>query len=178
MKVIIVRHAKTEYNEKGLMQGVTNIPLSDAGRIDAKMLRSEIKDEDINICFSSPLVRAFETAMILVGDKVEIRKDPRLIERNLGELEEKDRTLYDFHKYWDYSLNSSDLGVEPIKDIIKRVEAFIDYLKTNYPDKTILIVSHGAIVRTLHYLLNNIDISTIKEHIDINNCYIEKIEIN
>lgn len=177
MKVIIVRHAKTEYNEKGLMQGVTNIPLSDGGRIDAKMLKTKIKDEKIDICFSSPLVRAFETAMILVGDKVEIKKDPRLIERNLGKLEGKDRSTYDFLKYWDYSLNSNDMGVESIKDIISRVEEFIRYLKTNYTNKTILIVSHGAIVRILHYLLNDIDISTIKEHINIDNCYIEKIEI-
>ena len=65
------------------------------------MLKTKIKDEKIDICFSSPLVRAFETAMILVGDKVEIKKDPRLIERNLGKLEGKDRSTYDFLKYWD-----------------------------------------------------------------------------
>ena len=74
-------------------------------------------------------------------------------------------------------MNSNDMGVESIKDIISRVEEFIRYLKTNYTNETILIVSHGAIVRTLHYLLNDIDISTIKEHINIDNCYIEKIEI-
>ena len=69
MKICLVRHAETVYNKLGKMQGKENIPLSDEGRNQVKELKERIKDNYYDICFSSPLVRCVETAMILVGDK-------------------------------------------------------------------------------------------------------------
>ena len=68
----------------------------------------------------SPLVRCVETAFILVGDRVEMIRDDRLIEREMGELEGRPREEYNVYRYWDYDLNTSDRGVEPIQDVFKR----------------------------------------------------------
>ena len=104
MKILLVRHGQTDYNHNNRMQGSSDILLNDAGRRQCKKLRMELNNKKIDACYSSPLIRAFETAMILVGDKVEIKKDTRLIERDLGEYEGKERKSYDRNIYWNYDL--------------------------------------------------------------------------
>ena len=177
MKIALVRHGETVYNQIGKLQGISNIPLSDEGRRQCKKLKGKIKDKKYDICFSSPLIRTMETAMILVGDKVLINPDNRLIERTLGDLEGQFREKYDYKKYWDYNLNCGDQGVEKVQDIFKRCESFIDYLKENYSDNSILIVTHGATLRTIHHILKNTDRNKYLYDFSIHNCYYEEIEV-
>ena len=66
---------------------------------------------DINRCFISPLIRCFETALVLVGDRVEIVRDDRLIQREMGELTGRDVVEYNAYQFWDYDKNRSDYGV-------------------------------------------------------------------
>lgn len=176
MRICLVRHAETIYNQLGKMQGKKNIPLSDEGRRHAAKLKEQIKDNHYDICFSSPLVRAVETAMILIGDKVEIRIDDRLTERGLGELEGKFWEEYDVKKYWDYDLNSGEFGVEKVQDIFKRCNDFLDYLKENYSDKTVLIVSHNAFLKAMYNIINNVDLSNYSQ-VKIDNCYYQEFEL-
>ena len=84
MKIVLVRHGKTDKNSEGVMQGVSNHMLNDSGRRQCQKLRNELKDEHFDVCYMSPLVRCVETAMILVGERVPIIPDKRLIERNIG----------------------------------------------------------------------------------------------
>lgn len=67
--------------------------------------------------------------MIIVGDRVEIKEDDRLIERYLGNFEGKDKKEYDPNIYWDYDLNSNSEEVEAIQDIFKRCNSFVEDLK-------------------------------------------------
>lgn len=175
MKLTLVRHGQTEYNYEQKIQGISNIPLNDTGRRQCKKLKEQIKEKKYDICFSSPLVRAMETAMILVGEKVQINMDARLIERNMGNLENSNREKYDIKKYWDYNLNCDDNNVERIQDIFDRCNRFINYIKENYEDKSILIVSHGAPIRAIHHILNKTELNTNLVDFEIDNCYIEEI---
>lgn len=173
MKIYLVRHGETDANKNHIMQGqLGNLQLNQTGIMQTTTLKNEIKDIKFDICFTSPLIRTWSTAMILVGDRVKIQEDERLIERYLGNFEGKNRKLYDADKYWDYKLNSNEENVEPIQDIFKRCEDFLKYLKENYKeDANILIVSHSAIVRCLHHLLLNIKISNKSLDFNIENCY-------
>lgn len=178
MTITIVRHGQTEDNYLNHIQGLSNNLMNDTGRRECQRLRSKLEHEHYDICYMSPLVRTVETAFILIGDRVETVTDKRLIERNMGELEGCDCALYDSKKYWDYNLNCSDQGVEPVQDIFKRCKEFLDYVMNKYPDGNILIVSHGSPVRAIHHLLKGTDL----EHdnlldVDICNCYVEKFDI-
>ena len=103
--ICLVRHAQTDFNKEEKIQGRSNnSDLNDKGLRQVKDLRKKISSIDFDICFSSPLLRTVETAFGLVGDRVLIERDNRLVERDLGELEGKDRSLYDSKKYWDYKL--------------------------------------------------------------------------
>ena len=87
MKITLVRHGETDNNKNNIMQGLSNELMNDRGRRQCKKLRNELKDKHFDICYMSPLVRCVETAMILVGDRVPIVKDRRLIERDIGKFE-------------------------------------------------------------------------------------------
>lgn len=173
MKIYLVRHGETDYNKDGIMQGQKiNIDLNNTGVRQATKLKNDLKDVKFDLCFTSPLIRAWSTAMIIGGDRVEIKEDSRLLERNLGALEGVNKKLYDPKKYWDYNLNSNDDEVEQIQSVFKRCNSFMDEIKEKYSDNiTILIVSHGAITRCLHHILMNTNLNNNLLDFKIENCY-------
>ena len=156
----MVRHAKTDYNEKGLVQGMTDIPLNEEGIMQAMKLKSKLKDIKFDLCFSSPLKRTLKTAKIIVGDDFPIITDELLIERNMGTYEGGSFKEYQKRDFWNINKNSNLNGVEPVRDIMKRAKIFFDNLKEKYPDKTILLVSHAATIRALHFNILGYDDST------------------
>lgn len=159
MKLYVIRHGRTPWNEKGLMQGWVNIKLSETGKKEAKDIREKLKDISFDICISSPLKRTLETANIVTNGKCKIITDELLIERNLGEFEGKKYAEYEKLKFWDYKLNNDSYGVEPVKDILKRTSSFLNNLKEkNY--KTVLIVSHAATIRAINYNIIGYDSNT------------------
>lgn len=151
MKLYLVRHGKTNWNDLGLAQGLKDICLNDEGINSAKMLVSDIDKLKIDICISSPLTRAKETAKILIHNSNDIIYDENVIERSFGIYEgvkvDKDLLL----TWWDYNLNYNEDNVESLKDILNRASKFLNYLKLNYDDKNILVVSHGCFIKALHY---------------------------
>jgi broad specificity phosphatase PhoE len=82
--ILFVRHGPTEWNVRGLIQGQSDIPLSDEGRAEVRRwsLRREFARFD---WFTSPLLRARETAEIL--GPAAPRTEPRLMEANWGAWE-------------------------------------------------------------------------------------------
>lgn len=177
MKITLVRHGQTESNYQNLLQGISNHQLNDTGRRQCRKLREELKNVNFSFCYMSPLVRAVETAFILVGDRVETFSDHRLIERDMGELEGKPREQYDVKKYWDYDLNSSDFSVEPVQEIFARCQDFLDYVIKKHSGEHILVVAHGAVIRALHHLLHHNNLHGNLLDVNITNCYCETIEV-
>ena len=177
MKITLVRHGQTEENFCNRVQGKKNNLLNDTGRRQCNNLRMRLLDKKFDYCYMSPLVRCVETAFILVGDRVEMIRDDRLIDREMGELEGRPREEYNVYRYWDYDLNTSDRGVEPIQDVFKRCEDFLDYIKNKYSDDdSILIVTHGSPYRALRYLIRK---EELKGHLldgVIDNCQCEEFE--
>lgn len=159
MKLYVIRHGRTLWNEKGLMQGWVNIKLSETGKKEAKDIREKLKDISFDICISSPLKRTLETASIVTDNKYKIITDELLIERNLGEFEGKKYAEYEKLKFWDYKLNNDSYGVEPVKDILKRTSFFLNNLKEK-DYKTVLIVSHAATIRAINYNIKGYDSNT------------------
>ena len=155
MKITLVRHGQTEENFTGIIQGHRNVLMNDTGRRQCERLRVKLKDKEFDYCYMSPLTRTVETAFILVGDRVQTIPDDRLIDRDMGELEEKNREMYNAYKFWDYDLNKNDFNVETIQNIFKRCNDFLDYIKDKHKEQSILIVTHSSPYRALRHLLLN-----------------------
>ena len=180
MKIYLVRHAQTDANKCGIMQGQTeNTQINTEGIEEAQSLKMKLSNIKFDKCYTSPLIRTWSTAMILVGEKTQIIEDNRLIERYLGNFEGKHKGTYDVEKYWNYELNSNSEDVEPIQNIFKRCKEFLDDIINKHEDEeTIIIVSHSAIIRCLHHIINKSNLTSKLINFKIENCYCEKLELD
>lgn len=179
MRITLLRHAQTDYNKKKLIQGSMNISLNEAGILEAKKAFEELKSEEFEVIYSSDLLRAFETANIVKGSRdIELIKDKRIRERYYGSFEGKnvkdyfnDPNFMKIFSHLDYKLEN----VEILKDVIKRVESFIDEIKkTSY--KNILIVSHYGVIRVINHLLSENPLEKLDES-NLKNCGTIRFEI-
>ena len=177
MILYVVRHGQTQWNLEHRVQGITDIPLTDKGREDAKELKELVKSLDIDVVIASPLSRTRETAAIIVDDKLPINIDDRIIERDWGLNEGADLDEVDKWDCWDVILNTHVQQIEPLQDFMDRVAGFIEDIKVRYADKKVLLVTHSAVSRVIHYLLGNIPEDSNLSRIDIPNLRIVEYEI-
>lgn len=156
MVLYVVRHGKTNWNKLHKVQGITDIELSDEGRKEAEELIPLVKTLNIDVVISSPLKRARETAKIITNNKLPINTDDRIIERNWGLNEGMYVDLVDQIDCWDVILNTNVQNIERVQDLMLRVSEFLEDIKVKYKDKNVLIVTHSAVSRVIHYLLEKI----------------------
>lgn len=84
----VLRHGQTQWNAELRLQGSTDIPLNETGRVQARTAAGFLKDQAITRIISSPLSRAHETASIVAETlKVPVDIDARIIERSFGVFE-------------------------------------------------------------------------------------------
>lgn len=159
-KLYIVRHGETDWNVKGLLQGSADIEINEEGIAQAKELAKNINIDQIDICICSPLKRTRKTADILVEGRKEIIYDDLLVERRFGDYERKKINLDLIVSQWDYKLNDSSNNIESIQDCLLRANRFLNKIKEKYPNKSLLIVSHGGFIKALHFNLIGYDENT------------------
>lgn len=177
MILYIVRHGETEKNKYGLVQGQTEADLSEKGVEDAKKLRKLVANLNIDVVISSPLKRAKDTARLITDDKYTINIDDRIIERNWGLCEGASIDDVDTVKCWNVHINTSNNQIECVQDFLKRVSEFIEDIRVRYASKKVLVVTHSAVMRAIHYAINGIPEDGDLSKIDIPNLRIIEYEL-
>jgi broad specificity phosphatase PhoE len=84
VRLLLVRHGATGWNEQGLCLGRRDIPLSPTGRRQAELLGRALEGQRFDRVFASPLARAVETARLL-GHEPELLPDLLEIDRGAWE---------------------------------------------------------------------------------------------
>lgn len=89
MKLILVRHGETLWNEAGLVQGGdSDIDLNDIGQEQARRLGVFLRNEPLAAIISSPLRRAVATAEVIASHhQLPVEIDEGLKELKVGDLE-------------------------------------------------------------------------------------------
>jgi len=83
MQLVLVRHAQSVWNAEDRWQGQSDIPLSDAGRLEAERVGARLGGEAFDRIVASDLSRAMDTARAIAGTRpIEPRSGLR--EMNLG----------------------------------------------------------------------------------------------
>lgn len=163
----IMRHGKTDWNVKHKLQGRTDIPLNEEGRAMAEKAGQEYRNTHFDICYCSPLIRAKETAeIILKGRKVPIVTDERLAEMSFGIYEGVENSFQNpdcpvnvlFKNPEKYLVPVPE--AESLADLYKRTGAFLrEVIEPELKQgKDILIVGHGAMNASLICQVKNIPI--------------------
>jgi broad specificity phosphatase PhoE len=137
--LLLVRHAETDWNADGRLQGQTDRPLSDFGRRQAQRLAGELEREEIEAIYSSDLSRARETAEIL-GERLglPVALDPELREKDWGTWEgltavERDRV--------EFVGESTEAHQERMLRALRRIS-------DRHPGSgCVLVVTHGGSMR-------------------------------
>lgn len=176
MKIILVRHGETEENFLCHIQGRKNDLLNDGGRRQCKRLKSKLNDKKIDACYMSPLVRCVETAMILIGERVEMISDQRLIDREMGDLEGKNKQEYNAYRFWDYDLNWDKFHVEPIQDVFMRCSDFLNDILEHHENDTVIVVTHSVPYRAIRHLIQGTELKGNLLDGFIDNCQCEEFE--
>jgi alpha-ribazole phosphatase len=156
MKIYLVRHGQTEYNIKGVYYGFTDAELTEKGRSQAVRTGELLKDCQIDLCISSPLKRASETARLaLEGRKVRINLEERFKEQNFGEWEG-----LSYKEIWEkYPQQAKQWGDDWMGTVLPGGESFLEFyhrvsegikeiLSLN-KEENILIVGHNGSLRVI-----------------------------
>lgn len=148
----IMRHGKTDWNERHKLQGRTDIPLNEEGREMARKAAELYKDVHFDVCYCSPLIRAKETAALVLSDRnVPIIYDDRIVEMSFGVYEgiENSFAIPDCPVnvlFKDPAHYKAVEKGESLEQLYKRTGEFLE--KVIYPlvndGKDVLIVGHGA----------------------------------
>ena len=177
MILYVVRHGETIWNKENRVQGITDIELTEKGIKEAYNLKELVETLNIDIVISSPLKRAIQTAKILVDSKLPINTDDRIKERDWGMNEGANIDEVDKWDCWDVILNTKVQNIECIQDFMYRVSDFIEDIKIKYKNKKVLVVTHSAVIRVIHYLLGKIPEDANLSRLDIPNLRILEYKI-
>ena len=171
MKIYFVRHGETDWNKERKIQGQVDIPLNEFGRHLARETAKGLRDVPFDVCFTSPLGRARETAQIILqGRDVPILEDKRILEMNFGVLEGKccSKEGWDvpdsFQMFFDDPVHyQAPEGGEDFQAVRKRTGNFLNWLfaQEQYRDSTVLVTTHGA---AMAGLLNNLKKKPLAEY--------------
>jgi probable phosphoglycerate mutase len=140
----LIRHGQTDWNAAGLLQGSSDIPLNDIGRQQARDALMTLRSKPWDAVVSSPLVRARETARI-IAEGLDIPLGaayPGLVERDYGSLE--GTSAAEAIEKWP---DRSYPGAESLDSVAQRGAATLAEIADDFPDRSVLVVCHGTIIR-------------------------------
>lgn len=142
--VYFVRHAEPDYKNHNDMER----PLTLKGKEDSKLVTDYLKEKEIEIVLSSPYVRAVQTVKDYAdsyGHTITTVSDFRERKIDSDWIEDFNRFAEQQWKDFDYKLSDG----ESLREVqIRNVDALRQVIK-EYPDKNIVIGSHGTALSTI-----------------------------
>lgn len=155
----MIRHGETALNVKGCYYGRTDAVLSEKGISQARYLKEILKEVSFDYIVASPLVRAYNTAQIVMEEREqEIFGDRRLMEQDFGIFEgmtykEIQNTYPKELDAWNEEFSTYRIPKgESFADVRSRAEDFLRDIPSGRESKgeKMLIVAHKG---TLGHLL-------------------------
>ncbi len=160
-KIFIIRHGQDTDNAENILNGHRDTELTDLGCEQACEMGNKLKNENIQVIYTSPLKRAQKTASI-IGDVLKINKIVicnELIERDFGILTGKSNS--DISKYAGNIIVSDGVQyfteadeAETFLALFERARQVLEKITENQSNRNILIVTHGDTGKMLRAVFN------------------------
>jgi len=150
----LLRHGETKWNAENRICGRSDVPLSEAGRRQAKRLAERLRPIAFDALYSSPLKRAVDTARF-ISERIGLKPlvDHRLVELDYGQWEGK--TLAEIRKNDPKALRAWEAdpgrvappGGESGLEVQQRVMPFLDSLAAKHRKGRVAVVLHKTVCR-------------------------------
>ena len=158
VRFFLVRHGETAENIQMRYLGTRDEPLTEKGVLQARQAAEAISQLRIKIVVSSPMRRARDTALqIQQACGLELRLDSRLAEGSFGRWEGLSREEVlklggedaEMLLRWESDSSIAPPGGESIQHIQQRVTQLVDELAAEFPDRSVVLVSHVGPIKAL-----------------------------
>jgi 2,3-bisphosphoglycerate-dependent phosphoglycerate mutase len=170
MKIFLLRHGESYDDIEDCYGGIADFALTDAGRKTAEELAKKLASSTIQVLYTSPYKRAYETATIVgrtLGCETKTIYDLR--ERNSygvlsGVNKARAKEIFSHvigklkRKPGDYYSNETVVGAEPIQEFNTRVKrAFDEVVCAGAKYNVIGVVTHGNVTRAIYHHIFGIE---------------------
>lgn len=155
MNLYVVRHGEVPSNLSDIVCKRTDEKLTPKGIEQAQYIGRKLEKINFDAVFSSPLLRATETAKYIVSNK-RIVLDERLTERGLGSLvgskwKDVDRNIWN-----SLDKEVTPAGAETLLSGLNRTKSFLDDIYEKYKGKNVLVITHNFVSKCIWALEENI----------------------
>ena len=173
-KIFLFRHGETFDNKDHIFSGWRDSDLTPEGIEEAKKIGEELKNEHVTKTYQSDQIRSKHTLDLVLNGYhpgVEVITDPRIKERDYGDLTgkskiETEKQFPDKYPLWHRSYDVPPPNGESIKDVEVMVLSFLnDIIPTLNKDDVVFISAHGNSIRPMRKYfegLNNEEMSTFE----------------
>ncbi|NJO28598.1 MAG: histidine phosphatase family protein [Richelia sp. SL_2_1] len=160
IRLLLVRHGETDWNQQNKYQGQTDIPLNENGKLQSQKVADFFKDVSIDKVFSSSLLRAKQTAEIILQHhqnvNLELNDGFKEIIHGLWEGKVEAEIEQEFpgglQQWYETPEQVKMPNGESLQQVWQRtIEVYESILDTAFTNKlnSILIVAHGVINQIL-----------------------------
>ena len=169
-KIILIRHGQSLGNASKVFLGHTDMDLTEQGYIQAQTTAEYLKNEKIDVIYSSDLIRAYNTAVPHAKIRnIDVKTSKNLREMYVGAWE--NCKLEDILAKWGREMfinewqNNFGLFTFPEGESIKDggfrfYNEVLSIAKANI-GKTILICAHAAVIRSFWSIINHVEWSDL-----------------
>ena len=166
--LLLIRHGETDWNQSGRVMGDQSIPLNQTGERQARTCAEVLSRTPIAGIFTSPVLRAVQTAEILrQAHEASLQHISELREIGVGDWINRywqdfadDPAKRDWYTQPDLARPS---GGETLREVQHRAVAAVEQVIDSQQDKPYVFVSHGDVIRAIlaHYL--HVDLAIIRQ---------------
>ncbi len=160
--IYLIRHGETDWNRDKRFQGQTDVALNSTGKAQAAELIALMTQLKIEAAFASDLSRAYETAQIALSEvRINIQKDPRLRETNIGEAEGltydeivakfTEESIVKWRSYEEHNMDFKYITGESKRQMMVRIRDVVLEISQNATKNNIAIFCHGMVMRAMTF---------------------------
>ncbi len=167
-RIIYVRHGETNWNIERRYQGQTDIPLNEKGLQQAEWVAERLAGEKVAAIYASDLTRAFVTAQTIAKRHgLEVIPMPAFREISFGDWEGSSFNGLDndakaqIDKIFTDPEHIKVPGGENFQQVQARTNEGIAELLEKHPNETIIVVTHGAAIRTILCSALNLSLASV-----------------
>jgi len=155
-KIFLIRHGQTDSNITGFYMGQADEDLNETGYQQAQLISSRLHGENINTIYSSPLLRAYNTATA-IGAPHEIKPTilPELTEINVGDWQEmhEDEISHKWPDLWHIWRTQPWVvrfpNGESFNDVTERVMPVFQKIAAENINDHFMIVAHEVVFKLI-----------------------------